>query len=281
MDRPSRTNVLKQLEAKIRKKQTLLAASAGSGLIARCIEAGGADLIAVYTHARFGAMGFGRIAASLPICNSNEMTFEYGTQEVLPNIKNTPVIFGVCGSDPLVNMERFLTSVAEVGFSGVTNVPGVPLYGEGYFRDILDDSNLGFDREVSMIKTARRLDLLTVAFVCTTEEARLMAEAGVDVVVAHLGLTKGSAVGAKKGWIAFTLDDAVTKTQELVDAAKAVNPNIIFFNHGGPISTPKDVAYVTERTDTVGTFSGLNIEVTAVENALREVTQQFKSATKQ
>lgn len=277
MGRISRSEVCARLTDQISQGRPVLAVGAGSGLIARGVEAGGADLIAVYSYSRFGMMGFGRTAGALPFCNANALTFEYGTREVLPNVKNTPVIFGACANDPTINIEKYLASVADEGFSGVVNIPGVSLYGTGYFRDILDDSYLGFDREVAMMQAACRLDLFTVAFVCTTEEARSMADAGVDVMVGHLGLTKGSAVGAKKGWIAATLDEAASKTQELIDAAKAVNRDIIFLNHGGPIATPEDAAYVMMKTDTIGTFAGLPVEVTAVEIALKDATKGFKS----
>lgn len=281
MPRFQRSEIISRLEATVQARRPIILASAGNGLVAKCLELGGADLIGVYPHSRFAMMGFGRASGMMPFCNANELTFEYGTREVLRTVLKTPVIFGACGTDPTVDMEKFLLQLADVGFSGVQNAPSVTLYEEGYFRDILDDSFLGFAKEVEMFRIAKRLGLFTIAYVYSKHEARELAEVGVDVITPYLGLTKGSMVGAKKGWRAATLDEAVNQTQEILEAAKAVNPKTIFFNHGGPIWTPGDVAYVIERSDTVGDIAGLCIENVAVEQAVKELTEKFKNVSLQ
>ena len=252
---------------------TLIGAGAGTGLSAKCAEAGGADLIIIYNSGRYRMAGRGSLAGMMPYGDANAIVMDMA-REVLPVVRETPVLAGVCGTDPFRLMDRFLDDVQRAGFSGVQNFPTVGLI-DGTFRAGLEETGMGYGLEVEMIRRARELGLLTAPYVFTEDEARAMADAGADVLVPHMGLTTGGAIGSRSG---ITLDEAVERVQALHDAAKAVNPEILCLCHGGPIAEPGDARHVIERTSgVVGFFGASSMERLPTEVAMTENMQRFKS----
>ena len=250
----------------------VIGAGAGTGLSAKCAQAGGTDLIIVYNSGRYRMAGRGSLAGLLPYGDANAIVVEMAG-EVLPIVEGTPVLAGVCGTDPFRVMRVFLRQLAELGFSGVQNFPTVGLF-DGTFRANLEETGMGYGLEVEMIRTARELDLLTAPYVFNEESARAMADAGADVLVPHMGLTTSGAIGAQT---AITLDEAVERVQAMHDAAKDVNPEVLVLCHGGPIAEPDDAAYVLERTDgVVGFFGASSMERLPTEVAITETMQRFK-----
>ena len=215
--------------------------------------------------------GLPSICGLMPYGNANEIVLELGVNHVLPAIKKTPVMAGVCGTDPTRNMHSFLEQLSEVGFSGVINYPTVSRF-DGNIRRDFESVGLGFAREVEMIATARKIGLYTTCYIRTPEEGAQMAQAGVDLIVPHVGLTSGGTVGGG----AMSLDEAVKATQDLIDVVRAVNPDVIALAHGGPIENPQDVAYVLERTTAQGFVGASSIERLPVETAIVGVVQAFK-----
>jgi predicted TIM-barrel enzyme len=250
----------------------IIVAGAGNGLSAKCAEIGGIDLIVIYNSGKFRMDGLPSIAGLMAYGNANDIMIELGEFHIFPAVKEVPVLAGVCGTDPTRNMRRFLEQVRDVGFSGVINYPTVIRF-DGKIRRDLESVGLGFAKEVEMISVARELDLYTTCYVCTPEESRQMAEAGVDLIVPHIGLTTGGTIGAG---FAFGLEEASKKTQEMIDAARAVNPNVIALAHGGPIAEPEDVAYVLEHTDSQGFVGASTIERLPVERAIVGVVRDLK-----
>ncbi|MBV1819262.1 phosphoenolpyruvate hydrolase family protein, partial [Anaerosalibacter bizertensis] len=240
----TRTEILKRLKDEVSEGKVIIGAGAGTGISAKSAEAGGVDLIIIYNSGRYRMAGRGSLAGLLPYGDANEIVKEMG-REVLPIVKNTPVLAGVCGTDPFRVMDKFLEELKNQGFAGVQNFPTVGLI-DGVFRKNLEETGMGYDLEVDMIRKASQLDMLTTPYVFDTEQAKKMAEAGADILVAHMGLTTKGTIGAKT---ALTLDDSVEKVQEICDAGKSVNPNIMVICHGGPIAMPEDAAYVLERTE--------------------------------
>ncbi|MCG4583030.1 phosphoenolpyruvate hydrolase family protein, partial [Anaerosalibacter bizertensis] len=238
----TRTEILKRLKDEVSEGKVIIGAGAGTGISAKSAEAGGVDLIIIYNSGRYRMAGRGSLAGLLPYGDANEIVKEMG-REVLPIVKNTPVLAGVCGTDPFRVMDKFLEELKNQGFAGVQNFPTVGLI-DGVFRKNLEETGMGYDLEVDMIRKASQLDMLTTPYVFDTEQAKKMAEAGADILVAHMGLTTKGTIGAKT---ALTLDDSVEKVQEICDAGKSVNPNIMVICHGGPIAMPEDAAYVLER----------------------------------
>ena len=250
----------------------IVGAGAGTGLSAKCAEAGGADLIVIYNSGRYRMAGLGSLAGMLPYGDANAIVLDMA-REVLPIVKDTPVLAGVCGTDPFRKMPVFLAELVRLGFAGVQNFPTVGLI-DGTFRQGLEETGMGYDLEVAMIALARSLDLLTTAYSFTPEEARSMARAGADVVVAHMGLTTKGSIGART---ALTLDDCVGRVQAIHDAATAANRETLVFCHGGPIAEPPDVSYVLERTHGVaGFFGASSIERLPTEVAITETVRRFK-----
>lgn len=271
----TRAEILEGLRAKIDRGGALLGAGAGTGLSAKCLEAGGADLIVIYNSGRFRMAGRGSLAGLMPYGDANAIVVEMGF-EVLPVVKQTPVLAGVCGTDPFRIMPVFLKQLKEMGFTGVQNFPTVALY-DGQFRANIEETGMGFGLEVEMIRQARALDLLTTPYAVTVEEAEQMVDAGADVLVAHMGLTTAGLIGAQT---AMTLDDAVKQVKRIHDAAKAVRDDVIVICHGGPIATPEDAQYVLERVPGVAGFYGASsIERLATERALIDATKQFTQIT--
>jgi predicted TIM-barrel enzyme len=268
----SRQDCLARLRSRIAAGKPILGGGAGIGLSAKCAEAGGIDLIIIYNSGRFRMAGRGSLAGLMPYGDANAIVMEMA-REVLPIVRDTPVLAGVCGTDPFRVMRRFLTEVKQAGFSGVQNFPTVGLI-DGQFRQNLEETDMGFAKEVEMIALARELDLLTCPYVFTEEEARQMAKAGADVLIPHMGLTTKGTIGAKT---AMTLADAAARVQALCDAAKAVNPEILVLCHGGPIAEPEDAAYVLANTrGVVGFFGASSIERLPTEVAITECVRRFK-----
>lgn len=268
-----RDEILARLRAQIAAGKPIIGAGAGIGLSAKCAEAGGADLIVIYNSGRFRMAGRGSLAGMMPYGDANAIVVEMAS-EVLPVVRDTPVLAGVCGTDPFRLMPVFLRQLKEMGFSGVQNFPTVGLI-DGVFRANLEETGMGFDREVEMIRLAHELDLLTTPYVFTPDEATAMAEAGADVLVPHVGLTTKGSIGART---ALSLDDAVAAVQAMHDAAKQVNPEIIVLCHGGPIAEPEDAAYVLKHTTGIaGFFGASSVERLPTEVAITENMRRFKA----
>ena len=251
----------------------IIGAGAGTGLSAKCAEAGGADLIIIYNSGRYRMGGRGSLAGLMPYGDANEIVVDMA-REVLPIVKDTPVLAGVCGTDPFRLMPVFIAELKRMGFSGVQNFPTVGLI-DGTLRVNLEETGMGYGLEVDAIRIAHELDLLTAPYVFSDDEATAMAEAGADVLVPHMGLTTGGSIGADT---AKTLDDCVPLIQAMHDAAKRVNPEIIVLCHGGPIAEPDDAAYILERTEgVVGFFGASSMERLPTEVAMTENMRRFKS----
>jgi len=269
----TRAQALVRLRAQRQADRVIIGAGAGTGLSAKCAEAGGADLIVIYNSGRFRMAGRGSLAGMMPYGDANAIVVDMA-REVLPVVQQTPVLAGVCGTDPFRLMPVFLRQLRDLGFTGVQNFPTVGLI-DGVFRQNLEETGMGFVCEVEMIRLAHELDLLTAPYVFTPAEARAMAEAGADVLVPHMGLTTKGAIGAGT---AISLDESVARIQAMHDAAKEVNPDILVLCHGGPIAEPDDAAYVLQHTQgVVGFFGASSIERLPTEIAITDTMRRFKS----
>ena len=266
------TTALAKLRATVAAGSVIIGAGAGTGLSAKCAEAGGVDLIIIYNSGRYRMAGRGSLAGMLPYGDANAIVLEMA-YEVLPVVKHTPVLAGVCGTDPFRMMPQFLRQIKELGFAGVQNFPTVGLF-DSTFRQNLEETGMGFDLEVEMIHTAHTLDLLTAPYVFTVAEAQAMAAAGADVLVPHMGLTTKGNIGAHT---ALSLEEAVGRVQAMCDAAKAINPEIMVLCHGGPIAEPDDAAFVLANTHgVVGFFGASSMERLPTEVAITENARRFK-----
>jgi predicted TIM-barrel enzyme len=275
MARPTRGETLERLRALVAEGKPIVGGGAGTGLSAKCEEAGGIDLIVIYNSGRFRMAGRGSLAGLMPYGDANAIVVEMAA-EVLPVVQHTPVLAGVCGTDPFRIMPVFLRQIKDLGFTGVQNFPTVCLY-DGIIRTNLEETGMGYDQEVDMIRAAREFDLLTTPYAANVDEARAMAGAGADILVAHMGLTTKGMIGAQT---APQLDEAVEKVQAIHDAAKEVNPEIIVLCHGGPIAEPADAMYVLARTKGVAGFYGASsLERLPAERAITETTREFKAMT--
>jgi predicted TIM-barrel enzyme len=251
----------------------IVGAGAGTGLSAKCAEAGGADLIVIYNSGRYRMAGRGSLAGMLPYGDANAIVLDMA-REVLPVVRDTPVLAGVCGTDPFRQMPVFLAELTRLGFAGVQNFPTVGLI-DGMFRQGLEETGMGFELEVEMIAEAARQGLLTTAYAFTPDEGRAMAEAGADVVVAHMGLTTKGAIGARTS---LSLDACVDRIGEIRDAVRATGRDSLVFCHGGPIAEPVDVGYVIDRTPGIaGFFGASSIERLPTEAAITETVRRFKA----
>ena len=251
MNSQTRKEVITNFKEKVNKGEILVGVGAGTGITAKSSEAGGADMLIVYNSGRYRMAGRGSLAGLLSYGDANQIVVEMG-QEVLPVVNETPVLAGVCGTDPFRVMEIYLKQLKEQGFNGVQNFPTVGLI-DGVFRQNLEETGMGYDLEVDMIKKAHELDMLTTPYVFDPEQARKMAEAGADILVAHMGLTTKGTIGAKT---ALTLDDCVEKIEAIIDAGRKVNPEIMVICHGGPIAEPEDAKYIIEKTKGIDGFFG-------------------------
>lgn len=271
----NRDEALARLREQVETGKPIIGAGAGTGLSAKCAEAGGCDLIIIYNSGRYRMAGRGSLAGLMPYGDANAIVVEMAA-EVLPVVDHTPVLAGVCGTDPFRLMPVFLSELQRLGFTGVQNFPTVGLI-DGTFRQNIEETGMGYGLEVEMIREAHKLGLLTSPYVFDPEDARAMAEAGADVLVPHMGLTTGGSIGADT---AKTLDECVELVQAMHDAAKAVNPDILVLCHGGPIAEPDDAAYVLERTHgVVGFFGASSMERLPTEIAMTENMRRFKALT--
>lgn len=269
----NRLEALAHLRSEIAAGRPIIGAGAGTGLSAKCAEAGGADLIIIYNSGRYRMAGRGSLAGLLPYGDANAIVVEMAA-EVLPIVTHTAVLAGVCGTDPFRLMPVFLRQIKEMGFTGVQNFPTVGLF-DGVFRANLEETGMGYGLEVEMIRQAHELDLLTSPYVFTPDDARAMAAAGADVLVPHMGLTTSGTIGAQT---AITLDEAVLRIQDMHDAARNVNPDIIVLCHGGPLAEPDDAAYVLARTPgVVGFFGASSMERLPTEVAMTANMKRFKA----
>ena len=270
----TRAEVLERLHDTLSKGQPIIAAGAGTGISAKFIEKGGADLIIIYNSGRFRMAGHGSTAGLMAYGDANAVAMEIGEYEVLPVVEETPVICGVHATDPRRRMWHWLGKVKDMGFSGVNNFPTHCIV-DGKFRQILEETGMSVKKEFEMVALARRMDLFSIVYVDAPEEAKAMAEAGADVIIAHVGTTVGGSVGVVDA--TMSLPDAARRTQEIIDAGRTVRDDIIYLSHGGPINTPLDAAYINEHTDAVGFVGASSLERMAVEQSLTELTQEFKS----
>jgi predicted TIM-barrel enzyme len=268
----TRDECLRRLRAQVAAGKPIIGGGAGTGISAKCAEAGGIDLIIIYNSGRFRMAGRGSLSGMMPYGDANAIVMDMA-REVLPVARNTPVLAGVCGTDPFRIMELFLREVQAAGFSGVQNFPTVGLI-DGTFRQGVEETGMGFGLEVDMIRIAHELGLLTCPYVFTEDEARAMAKAGADVLIPHMGLTTKGTIGAQS---ALTLEQAAKRVQALADAAKKVRPDILVLCHGGPISEPEDAEYVLRHTQgIVGFFGASSIERLPTEIAITGCVKRFK-----
>jgi predicted TIM-barrel enzyme len=269
----NREEALGRLRAQVAAAKPVIGAGAGTGLSAKLAEAGGADLIIIYNSGRYRMGGRGSLAGLMPYGDANEIVVDMA-REVLPVVKETPVLAGVCGTDPFRLMPVFLDELLRIGFSGVQNFPTVGLI-DGTFRAGLEETGMGYGLEVDMIGLASERGFLTAPYVFGPDQAAAMARAGADVLVPHMGLTTGGAIGAET---ALTLDECVPLIQAMHDAAKRVNPDVLVLCHGGPIAEPDDAAYVIARTEgVVGFFGASSMERLPTEIAMTENMRRFKA----
>jgi len=269
----TRDEALARLRAQVAAGRPVVGAGAGTGLSAKLAEAGGADLIIIYNSGRYRMGGRGSLAGLMPYGDANAIVVDMA-REVLPVVKETPVLAGVCGTDPFRLMPVFLDELRRIGFSGVQNFPTVGLI-DGTFRTGLEETGMGYDLEVEMIRLAHDRGFLTAPYVFDADQAGAMARAGADVLVPHMGLTTGGAIGAET---AKTLDECVPLIQAMQDAASREKPDILVLCHGGPIAEPDDAAYVIARTEgVVGFFGASSMERLPTEVAMTENMRRFKA----
>lgn len=271
----SREEILARFRAQVAAGKPIIGGGAGTGITAKSAEAGGIDLLVIYNSGRFRMAGRGSLSGLLAYGDANEIVMDMA-REVLPVVKHTPVLAGVNGTDPFRLMPVFLREVKEAGFAGVQNFPTVGLI-DGVFRANLEETGMGFGPEIDMIRMAHEMDLLTTPYAFDAEQAAELAKAGADILVPHMGLTTAGTIGAQT---ALTLEQAAAKVQELADAAKKVNPDILCLCHGGPIAEPPDAQYILDHTEgIVGFYGASSIERLPTEVGIRKQTEDFKAIT--
>jgi predicted TIM-barrel enzyme len=275
MPRIERSAILEKFRDMIARKIPIVGGGAGTGLSAKCEEAGGIDLIIIYNSGRYRMAGRGSLAGILAYGNANDIVKDMA-REVLPVVKHTPVLAGVNGTDPFMLADHFLDELKAMGFSGIQNFPTVGLI-DGYLRKNLEETGMGYGLEVDLITKAVAKDMLTTPYVFNANEAIAMTKAGADIIVAHLGLTTGGSIGAETS---VHLHDAPRLVGEMAEAARRVRKDVIVLCHGGPISSPEDAAYVLQNTPGIHGFYGASsMERLPVETALTEQTRKFKQIT--
>ncbi|OIN61060.1 phosphoenolpyruvate hydrolase family protein [Arsenicibacter rosenii] len=270
----TKQEVKDRLQATLDQQKAIIAAGAGSGISAKFIEKGGADLLIIYNSGRFRMSGHGSTAGLMAYGDANAIAMEIGEFDVLPVVEEIPVICGVHGSDPRRRMWHHLLKVKDMGFSGVNNFPTHSIV-DGHFRQVLEETGMSFDKEVEMIRIANKMDLFTIVYVATPDDARKMADAGADAIIAHVGTTVGGSIGVVDA--SCTMDDAVSRTRAIIDAAKDIKPDSFFLAHGGPINTPEDVQIILEQTTAHGFVGASSLERMGVEKSLTDLTKSFKS----
>jgi predicted TIM-barrel enzyme len=270
----TRTEVIERLRATLAQGQPIIAAGAGTGISAKFIEKGGADLIIIYNSGRFRMSGHGSTCGLMAYGDANAVAMEIGEFEVLPVVEEVPVICGVHATDPRRRMWHWLLQVKEMGFSGVNNFPTHCIV-DGQFRHVLEETGMSVQKEFDLVALARKMDLFSIVYVAAPEEARAMAQAGADVIIAHVGTTVGGSIGVQQA--AVTMDQAIERTRAIIHAAKSARNDLIFLSHGGPICTPEDAARVNEATECVGFVGASSLERMGVEQSLIDITRRFKS----
>lgn len=276
MNTMSRKEIMEMYRKQISEGKILLGVGAGTGITAKFSEKGGADMLIIYNSGRYRMAGRGSLAGLMAYGDANKIVVEMAS-EVLPVVNHTPVLAGVNGTDPFRVMSVFLNELKDMGFNGVQNFPTVGLI-DGVFRQNLEETGMGYNLEVEMIRKAHELDLLTTPYVFDEKQAEQMAEAGADILVAHMGLTTKGTIGAQT---ALTLDDCVERIEKIIKAGRKVNPDILVIAHGGPIAEPEDAAYVISKTKGIdGFFGASSIERFAAEVGIKSQTEAFKKITK-
>jgi predicted TIM-barrel enzyme len=268
----TREEVRERLHAKLRQGRALIAAGAGTGISAKFIEKGGADLIIIYNSGRFRMMGHGSTAGMMAYGDANAIAMEIGEYEVLPVVEEVPVICGVHATDPRRRMWHWLGRVKEMGFSGVNNFPTHTIV-DGHFRGVLEETGMSVRKEYEMVALARRMDLFSIVYVGSPEEAVEMAKAGADAIIAHVGTTVGGSIGVQKAVVSW--DQTLRTTRDIIAAASQVRNDIFFLAHGGPINTPEDADRVIRNTDAVGFVGASSLERMGVEESLTSLTRRF------
>lgn len=269
----NRSEIIKDLKEKISNGEPIIGGGAGTGISAKCEEEGGIDLIVIYNSGRYRMAGRGSLAGLMPYGNANKIVKEMA-YEVLPAVKSTPVLAGVCGTDPFMIRDKFLRELKELGFAGIQNFPTVGLM-DGKYRANLEETGMNFQLEIDCIKAAHDLDMLTTPYAFNTDDAEKMTRAGADIVVAHMGLTTKGKIGAQT---AKTKDECVVEIREIVDTCKAINDEVILLCHGGPIAMPEDARYILERVEGVDGFYGASsMERLPTEVAITEQIKKFKN----
>lgn len=268
-----RAEILEKMRREIAGSRPILLSGAGAGIVARIAEQSGVDMLVVYNSGYFRMNGHSSILGNLPVGDANQIVLEMGKKMILPVVSGTPVAAGVLGVDPTRDMERFLCELAEIGYSAVINYPTVGKF-SGKFREEIESVGLGYEREAGMLKLAHDMGFLTIGYVYTEREARVMAQAGADLLAAHAGLTSGGDVGAQ---CASDLDDVIARTQRILTAGLDENPEIIPLCHGGTIESPSDFARVFHETCTCGFVGASSIERIPVERSVGQIIREFKS----
>ena len=272
----TKQEVRDRLQKTLDQNKAIIAAGAGTGISAKFIEKGGADLIIIYNSGRFRMSGHGSTAGLMAYGDANAVAMEIGEFEVLPVVEEIPVICGVHGSDPRRRMWHFLGQVKDMGFSGVNNFPTHSIV-DGHFRNVLEETGMSFSKEVEMIGLASRMDLFSVVYVAKPEEAVQMADAGADGIIAHVGTTVGGSIGVESA--TCNMDEAIERTQDIIEAVRKSNPDTFFLAHGGPVNTPEDVRVILDNTDAHGFVGASSLERMGVEQSLTDLTRKFKSLT--
>lgn len=276
MNRLTREENIAKFKEQIANGKILVGVGAGTGITAKSSEAGGADILIIYNSGRYRMAGRGSLAGLLSYGDANQIVVEMGA-EVLPVVKDTPVLAGVCGTDPFRVMDIYLKQLKDQGFSGVQNFPTVGLI-DGIFRQNLEETGMGYGLEVEMIRKAHELDMLTCPYVFDPDQAAAMAKAGADIIVAHMGLTAKGTIGAKT---VLSLDDCIPRIKDIIKAAREVNPDVMVICHGGPIAEPKDAEYIIQNIPELdGFFGASSIERFAAERSIKAQTEDFKAIQK-
>jgi predicted TIM-barrel enzyme len=270
----TRTEIIERLQDTVSKGQAIIVAGAGSGISAKFIEKGGADLLIIYNSGRFRMMGHGSTAGLMAYGDANAIAMEIGEYEVLPVVEEIPVICGVHATDPRRRMWHWLGKVKDMGFSGVNNFPTHTIV-DGHFRGVLEETGMSVKKEFEMVALARRMEMFSIVYVGSPEEAVEMAKSGADAIIAHVGTTVGGSIGVTNAVVSW--EHTIQRTQEIIDAAKTVRDDIFYLCHGGPINTPEDADRVIQATDCVGFVGASSLERMSVEESLTNLTRRFKS----
>lgn len=272
----TREEVLERVKAVNATGHPVVIVGAGTGISGKFNEKGGADMVGVYNSGLYRMDGKGSLAGLMPYGNANDIVIELANR-VFPMIQEAPMIAGICGSDPTKVMEKYLKDLIDLGFSAVMNFPTVGLI-DGRYRKELEDTGMGYGKEIETLKKAKELGMFTLGYAFTVEEAKMVGEAGMDVMICHMGLTKGGAIGSKYSED-VNLDSCVELINEMTRVAREANPDLIIFSHGGPIARPDDTQYVYERTESIGFLGASSTERLPVEEPLTEAVKDFKSKT--